>query len=340
MRTLLPTELIGSYALPGWLVAFSERVEQRADLGETEIGEALDDAVRIALLDQDRAGVDIVTDGEMGRRDFIQSFYGLLTGLEQRRPARVLGAAGYDQNPRYEVVDRIAAPQGLGIAGEVQRLRQHTQKPFKICVPGPITMSLPLILRRGYPDREALLEDMILIINAEMKALVAAGATYLQIDEPRYATSQADAKGLVEVFNRTRAGVKARVGLHICFGNFKGRSRDPRDYSYIISGLGEARCDQFNLEFANREFAQIELLAQLPRACQVGVGVIDVKSYFVESPSEVAARIRLAARHFPAEQLVVTPDCGFNHCPRHIAFGKMQSMVEGARLVRRELAGA
>jgi 5-methyltetrahydropteroyltriglutamate--homocysteine methyltransferase len=337
---LLPTELIGSYALPGWLVAFSERVEERGDLGETEIEEALEDAVRIALLDQERAGVDVVTDGEMGRRDFIQSFYGLLTGLQQLRPARVLGAAGYDQNPRYEVVDRIAAPQGLGIAGEVRRLQQHTRKPFKICVPGPITMSLPLILKAGYRDREALLEDMIQIVNAEMKALVAAGAAYLQIDEPRYATSQADARRLVEVFNRTRDGVGARVGLHICFGNFRGRSRDPRDYSYIISSLGEARCDQFNLEFANREFAQIELLAELPSDRQVGVGVIDVKSYFVETPAEVAERIRLAAEYFPVQQLVVTPDCGFNHCPRHVAFGKMRAMVEGARLVRRELTGA
>ena len=322
MSILLPTELIGSYALPSWLLAFSERVEQHNDLGETDIREALADAISIALLDQDEAGIDIVTDGEMGRRDFIQSFYGLLTGLEKLRPARVLGAAGYDQNPRYEVVDQIRAPKGLGIVGEVQHLQQRTQKPFKICVPGPITMSLPLILKEGYRNKEALLEDMIQIVNAEMKALVAAGATYLQIDEPRYATSQADARRLVEVFNRTRAGVEARVGLHICFGNFKGRSRDHRDYSYIISSLGEAHCDQFNLEFANREFAQIELLAKMPANCQVGVGVIDVKSYFVETPAEVAEHIRLAAQYFPAERLVITPDCGFNHCPRHIAFGK------------------
>ncbi|MBM3276604.1 MAG: methionine synthase [Candidatus Handelsmanbacteria bacterium] len=340
MSMLLPTELIGSYSLPSWLLSFSERVETQGDLGESDIREALEDAVSLALLDQDRAGIDVVTDGEMGRRDFIQSFYGLIGGLEKLRPARVLGAAGYDQNPRYEVVDRISAPRGLGIVGEVKQLQQRTQKPFKICVPGPITMSLPLILKAGYRDKEALLEDMIQIINAEMKALVAAGATYLQVDEPRYATSQADARRLVEIFNRTRAGVEARVGLHICFGNFKGRSRDRRDYSYIIASLEEARCDQFNLEFANREFAQIELLSQLPRTSRVGVGVIDVKSYFVETPEEVAASVRLAARHFPAEGLVVTPDCGFNHCPRHIAFPKMQALVEGTGLVRRELSGS
>jgi 5-methyltetrahydropteroyltriglutamate--homocysteine methyltransferase len=172
-----------------------------------------------------------------------------------------------------------------------------------------------------------------------MKALVAAGAEYLQVDEPRYATSHQEARRLIEIFNQSRQGVQARVGLHFCFGNFRGRSRDRRDYSYIIPGLGEAECDQFNFEFANREFAQIELLARLPPKSKVGVGAVDVKSYFVESPEEVAAHIRLALRHVEAERVVVTPDCGFNHCPRHVAFGKMKSMVEGAAMVRRELAG-
>lgn len=339
MDKLLPTELIGSYALPGWLWAFSERLEHRIDLGETEIREALEDAVRIALLDQEEAGIDIVTDGEMRRRDFIQNFYGLMSGLNKLPPARVLGAAGYDQNPRYEVVGRVEAPAGLGIAEELHYLKSHTDKPFKICVPGPITLSLPLIIKGGYQDRDGLLADMVQLVNAEMKALAAAGATYLQVDEPRYATSHADARRLVEVFNQTRAGVEAQVGLHICFGNFKGRSRDRRDYSYIVSSLEEAHCDQLNLEFANREFAQIELLAQLPPHCRVGVGVIDVKSYFVETPEEVAEHLRLAAKYCPAERLVVTPDCGFNHCPRHVALGKMKAMVEGAGRVRRELTG-
>ncbi len=340
MDKLLPTELIGSYALPGWLWAFSERLEHHLDLGESEIREALEDAVRIALLDQEEAGIDIVTDGEMRRRDFIQNFYGLMSGLNKLPPARVLGAAGYDQNPRYEVLGKVEAPAGLGIVDELHYLKKHTDKPVKICVPGPITLSLPLILKGGYQDREGLLEDMIRLVNAEMKALVAAGATYLQVDEPRYATSHADAKRLVDVFNQTRDGVEAQVGLHICFGNFKGRSRDRRDYSYIVSSLEEARCDQFNLEFANREFAQIELLAQMPARARVGVGVIDVKSYFVETAEEVAGHLRLAAKYCPPERLVVTPDCGFNHCPRHVAVGKMKAMVEGAAQVRRELAGA
>ena len=337
MAKLLQTELIGSYALPGWLCIVLERLEQQEDLGESDIRETLDDAVGAAVADQERAGLDVLTDGEMRRRDFIQTFYGRLTGLHQLAPERRFGAAGYDQNPRYEVIDRIAAPAGLGIVPELHYLRQITSRPIKVCVPGPMTMTLPLILKSGYPGKAALLEDTAGIINAEMKALVAAGADYVQVDEPRYATSREDAQQLVELFNATCQGVSARTGLHLCFGNFKGRSRDRRHYTSLFPALLEARCDQFNLEFANREFAQIELLRHFGSGPKIGVGVVDVKSYFVETPEEVAASIRLALQHAPPEQLVITPDCGFNHCPRHIAFGKIQSMVQGAALVRREL---
>lgn len=339
MMTLLPTELIGSYALPSWLCVVLERIEQRGDLGETDIRESLDDAVRIAVLDQEHAGLDVLTDGEMRRRDFIQNFYGRLTGLRRLPPARRFGAAGYDQNPRYEVTDHVSAPEGLGIVAEVSPLRALTVKPIKVCVPGPITLSLPLILRGGYANKERLLEDVVGIVNAELKALVAAGADYLQIDEPRYANRPDDTRRLVEIFNATREGVSARIGLHVCFGNFKGRAHDRRDYALLFPALREARCDQFNLEFANREFAQIELLRHFRSDQKIGVGVVDVKSYFVETPEEVAAAIRLALRHAPAENVVVTPDCGFNHCPRHVAFRKMQALVQGAALVRRELGG-
>ena len=338
MSQLFPTELIGSYALPSWLWMAIERAEEQGDLGESDIQETLDDAVNMALLDQQKAGLDVLTDGEMRRRDFIQNFYGLMSGLNKIPPKRTFGSAGYDQNPRYEVVAEITAPDGLGIVAELDHLAAQTDQPYKICVPGPITLSLPLILKGGYQDKQALLAAMTQIVNAEMKALVKAGATYLQVDEPRYATTHEDAKNLISIFNKTREGVDASVGLHFCFGNFKGRSHDKRNYAYITPNLGEANCDQFNFEFANREFAQIELLEQLPTDCKVGVGVVDVKSYFVETPEEVAANIRLAAQHVAAERIVVTPDCGFNHCPRHVALGKMKSMVAGAEIVRRELA--
>ena len=338
-RPLYPTELIGSYALPGWLIALEERAAAAGDLGEADIAEALDDAVNVALFDQESAGVDVVTDGEMRRRDFIQGFYGRLSGLMQLRPARRLGAAGYDQNPRYRVEGPVRAADGLGIVDEVAYLRGLTERPIKVCVPGPVTLSLPLLLPDGRNGRDAVLADMIAIVNAEMRALVAAGATYLQIDEPRYATSHAAGSELVEVLNATRDGVQARVGVHLCFGNFKGRSRDRRDYRYLFPALTRARCDQLNFEFANRELAQLELLAQVPAPIDVGVGVVDVKSYFVEDAEQVAAALEQAARHVDAARIVAVPDCGFNHCPRHVARAKLQALTAGARLARQRTRG-
>jgi 5-methyltetrahydropteroyltriglutamate--homocysteine methyltransferase len=336
--TLLPTELVGSYALPSWLLIAEERQEHVADLGASDIAELLDDAVKIAVFDQEQAGLDVLTDGEMRRRDFIQGFYGRLAGVRELPPARRFGAAGYDQNPMYEVVDRVTAPTGLGIVPELACLRSLTSKPLKICLPGPLTLAQPLTFATDYyADKVELLADMSAIVNAEMKALVAAGADYLQVDEPRYVTSREETSALVELFNHTREGVAARVGLHLCFGNFKGRSRDRRDYSALFPGVLEANADQFNLEFANREFQQIELLEQFRETQRVGVGVIDVKSYFVETPEEVAASIRLALRHANPEMVVVTPDCGFNHCPRHVAVSKMRALATGAAIVRHEL---
>jgi 5-methyltetrahydropteroyltriglutamate--homocysteine methyltransferase len=321
------------------LLIAEERHEERRDLGETDLRELLDDAVRIAVVEQEAAGLDVVTDGEMRRRDFIQNFYGRLSGLRQVPPLRRFGAAGYDQNPRHLVVDRVSAPEGLGIADELKYLRAITRKPIKVCVPGPFTLAQPLILEGGYGNGRELLDDIVAIVNAEMRALVAAGADYLQIDEPRYSAVSADAASLVELFNRTRDGVEAQVGLHVCFGNFKGRSRDRRDYAELFPWLLEARADQFNFEFANRQSDQLELIRQVPEPARIGIGVIDVKSYFVETPDEVATSIRIALQHAAAERLVIIPDCGFNHCPRHIARLKMEAMAQGASLVRSELAG-
>lgn len=337
MTKLLPTELIGSYALPSWLHV---TLQQRDELGEADLSEALDDAVRLAMSDQQQAGLDVITDGEMRRRDFIQSFYGRLTGMRTLPPKRRMGAAGYDQNPRHEVIDKITAPSGLGIVEEFEFARSMTNTPIKVCVPGPTTLALPLEITSGYTSEDGLLEDIAAIVQAELQSLVAVGATLLQIDEPRYATSGEAAKRLVDLFNRTRDGVAAQVGLHFCFGNFKGRSRDRRDYSPLFPAILKAQCDQFNLEFANREYAQLELLAEFHSGQRIGLGVIDVKSYFVETADEVAAAIRRALQYAPAENLVITPDCGFNHCPRHIAFRKIQSLVAGADLVRREIEGS
>jgi len=222
----------------------------------------------------------------------------------------------------------------------VQYLKSISTEPFKVCVPGPMTLTLPMAIRAHYSDGLSLLEDAVSIVRREMKALAEAGATYLQVDEPRFATSHQDACYLTELFNATREGVPARVGLHLCFGNFKGRSQDYRDYSYLFPVIAEARADQFNLEFANRSYAQLDLLRHFKNGQKIGIGVIDVKSYFVETPEQVTAGIREALRFAAPESLVVTPDCGFNHCPRHIAFRKLRAMVQGAAAAREEFSRA
>ena len=203
----------------------------------------------------------------MRRRDFIQGFYQRLTGLEQLPPLRTYGAAGYDQNPRYQVVGPITAPDGLGTVAEARYLRGRTTLPIKVCVPGPITFTLPLEVA-DQRARERCVADLVAIVNQEPHALQAAGVGYVQGDEPRFTTARAGSDHLVEVFNVTREGISARVGLYVCFGNF----RDRLDYGYVLSALASLRCDQIDLEFANRERAQIELLAQVPEPMDVGVG--------------------------------------------------------------------
>jgi 5-methyltetrahydropteroyltriglutamate--homocysteine methyltransferase len=334
----LPTTVIGSHALPGWL-HLARAAIARDELGATDIAELYDDATDLAIADQERAGVDLIADGEMRRLHFIQGFYRFITGLTAVPPARRFGAVGYDQVPGQDVHERVAAPDGLGIVADFRYARRRAARPLKATCPGPLTLTLPARTLGPYADRVALAADFAAIINAELKALVAAGARHIQLDEPAYSYVDLPIDTLVALFNRAVEGVAATIGLHVCFGNFHGRPRTSRSYRRLFPGLLAARVDQFALEFANRELAELELLREVGAERQVAVGVIDVKSYFPETAAEVADRLRRALQFIPAERLVVAPDCGFNHTPRHSCVAKLQAMVEGARIVRRELTG-
>jgi 5-methyltetrahydropteroyltriglutamate--homocysteine methyltransferase len=335
---LLPTTVIGSHAIPGWLHLAREAIKQGA-LGATEIAELYGDATDLAIADQERAGVDLIADGEMRRLHFIQGFYQFITGLTPAPAARRLGAVGYDQVPGHDVRERLAAPGGLGIVPDFTYALGRASRPLKATCPGPLTLTLPIRELGPYADRLELAADLAAVINAELKALVAAGARHIQLDEPAYSYLDLPVGALVELFNLAVAGVDAVVGLHVCFGNFHGRPRTSRSYRRLFPGLLAARVDQFALEFANREMAELDLLCEIGAARAVAVGVVDVKSYFPESADEVAERIRLALTVVPAERLAIAPDCGFNHTPRHSCVAKLQAMVDGARIVRRELTG-
>jgi 5-methyltetrahydropteroyltriglutamate--homocysteine methyltransferase len=341
---ILPTSVIGSYALPSWVWTAVEAI-RAGKYGPTDIRETFDDAVNLAIRDQERAGVDVITDGEMRRWYFVQGFYESFTGLESIPPLRTQGVYGYDSPPRYRLVERVAAPGGLGIVDEFKYLRHQTDRGIKMTCPGPLTLTIHMQTRPGdvyHGDRVELANDVAEIVNRELHALADAGATCIQLDEPSYSIIPGETAKWVSLYNTAVRGVRergVRLGLHVCFGNLGSRPRGKRRYGWMFPTLLEADCDELVLEFANREMVEIELLGEIAQVKDVAAGVVDVKSFYVETPEDVAERIRLALQHVAPEKLTILPDCGFFQLPRWLAFQKLQRMVAGTQIVRRELTG-
>jgi 5-methyltetrahydropteroyltriglutamate--homocysteine methyltransferase len=336
---LLPTSTVGSHGLPGWVWLAREAMEA-GRLGALDVRELAEDATQIALLDQERAGVDVLTTGEMGRVRFIIGFYDRLTGLRRLEPPRRLGQPLWDTNTPFEVVEPITAPQGLGIAEEFRLARGLTDKPLKATVPGPYTLLVPLKLGGAYHDKDTLLADLVAIVNAECRALVAAGADFIQIDEPHHGMYAGSVHDVTRGLNRAVAGVEAKVAVHVCFGNLYGRPFSAvRDYRNLFPVLGDLKASQVVLEFANRGLDDTARWPDWPAHLELGAGVIDVKAFKAETAAEVAERIRALLRCVPAERLWLNPDCGFWETPRWVVKHKLAALVQGARIVRKELAG-
>jgi len=335
---LLPTTVMGSHPLPGWFLYALEGIEA-GRFGRIETNEVFDDAVDMALRDQEACGIDIVSDGEMRRHHFIMGFFGRLAGLRRLDPPRRLGRPFYDTEPLFEATEHVRAPHGLGIVEEFRYARTRTALPIKIAVPGPLTLSTPIKRGEAYRNRERLVLDLAQILSAELKGLVDAGADFIQIDEPNFRVLYDEPGQLVELFNKLVHGVKAKIALHVCFGNLTARPRDRRSYAEIFPVLKDFRADQFVFEFASRELAELDQWKRYGGDRELGFGVVDQKSFYVESPEEVAARIRKALEVCAPEKLVVNPDCGLYETPRWIALQKLRNMVEGTRIVRGELAG-
>jgi 5-methyltetrahydropteroyltriglutamate--homocysteine methyltransferase len=335
---VLPTSVIGSHGLPGWVHAALELINA-GRFGPTDERELFDDAVRIAVADQERAGVDIVSDGEMRRWKFVQSFYRRMTGLQAQGPLRKLGPKGYDSVPRYQAVERVRVPQGLGIVDEFRFLQKNTTQRIKATCPGPATILIHIRERPSvYRDRLELANEFVDVINAELKALEEAGADYIQIDEPSHSIIGGSAKEYVDLFNRTVKGVRARIALHICFGNLASRARFERTYSSLLPAIMDASAQELVFEFANREMREVELATSITEKFDLGVGLVDVKSFHQEPPDLIASRIRTVLKHAPAERVRIVPDCGFFTVPRWLCVSKLTSMVAGTRIVRSELA--
>src|SRR5436190_12028488 len=342
---LLPTSVIGSYALPSWFWTAVDAIRE-GKYGQTDVRETFDDAVNVAVRDQERAGIDVITDGEMRRWYFVQGFYDAFTGLEKLSPLRTQGVYGYDSPPRYRLVDKVTAPGGLGIVDEFKYLREQTERAIKMTCPGPLTLTIHMQVRRDdayQGNRTRLAHDVAEIVNRELHALAGAGVTVIQLDEPSYSIIPGETSEWVDLYNTAVKGVRergVRLGLHVCFGNLSSRPRGRRRYRWMFPELLDADCDELVLEFANRERVELDMLGEIAQVKDVGAGLVDVKSFWVEPAEEVAERVRQVLQHVPPERLTTVPDCGFFQLPRWLAFQKLQRLAQGTAIVRRELAGA
>lgn len=340
----LRTTVIGSYPFPGWLELASEHLDRFGDADRAELQE---DAVAVAVGDQVAAGLDVVTDGEQTRLDFNLSFYGYLEGIElESAPPRRFGPPAHDQRGRHRVTGELRAPRGLGAVEDFRRLQRLAPggPTLKASVPGPYTLSGRLLPSERYPDRYALTEALLPIVRGELQALVEAGCTEITVDEPSMScyAHREDPARFVGIFNRTVAPVvgRCRLSTHLCFGNYRGHPVGRREYAPMFPAFLEMEVDEIHVEMANREFSEIEIIGEIAKRKDVAVGIIDVKSYYVETAEDVVERVRRCLLHAPAERLSLAPDCGLSQTARWAARKKLASMVEGVRRVREELGVA
>jgi 5-methyltetrahydropteroyltriglutamate--homocysteine methyltransferase len=307
--------------------------------------------VVVALRDQMEAGLDVVTDGEQTRLDFNLSFYGYIEGIElESSPPRRFGPPAHDQRGKHRVVGELRAPRGLGAVEEFDRLRAVAKSlaakaasppSLKASVPGPYTLSGRLLPNAQYKDRWALTEALLPLVRKELESLVTAGCPEICVDEPSMScyAHREDPKRFVEIFNRTVEPVvgKCRLATHLCFGNYKGRAVGPRRYDPLFPAFLDMKVDEMHLEMASREFAEIQAISLVARRMDVAIGIIDVKSYYIETDDDVADRVRLCLKHAPADRLVFAPDCGLSQTARWAAKQKLVNMVAGVKIVRKEM---
>jgi len=338
LDSMLKTSVIGSYATPSWLITALDAIS-RGEYGALDIKETLDDAVDLAIRDQEEAGIDIITDGEMRRLGFFTAgFYDRLAGLSALEPKRKLGPDGHDQRERYAPSEPFSAPNGLGIVEEFLYSRSRTTRPIKVTCPGPYTLAGRIQTGTVYKDRMEVSAEFAQIINIELKKVVNAGATLIQLDEPSVAVHKNSPDQYVELFNQSVKDVNAEISLHLCFGNYVGRPVAHRTYAPLFPKILDITAQEIHLEFANREMAELELATQIAESGRmVAAGVVDVKNYFVETPEIVADRIRTVLKYVPANQLILSPDCGFSETARWATRAKLHALVDGVRLVKAEL---
>ncbi|HTR93619.1 MAG TPA: hypothetical protein VMI73_17955 [Trebonia sp.] len=343
---LLPTTVVGSYSVPEWLERLKTEFYQRR-ISAAHLAEIHEVVIKAAIKDQERAGIDIVSDGELRRDNDIDYFLARIPGVHIAQRAKS------DYYDYYEAAVTAPLPAddkggtsapapadtaGLGLAADFEFTRALTDRPVKFSFTGPFSLSRRISLCAGaYRDPDDLVRALARRLNAEARALTDAGARFLQIDEPFLAGYPEQAALAIEAVNIVTDGVPATWALHVCYGNRYARPSWEGHYDFLFPAVLEARVDQLVLEFARKGLEDLRLIREYgwPRA--LGLGVIDVKSPAVESPQLVAARIGRALDYIDAERLMVNPDCGLRHLAPDVARQKLRAMVSGAAIVRSEV---
>ncbi len=340
---LFPTTLVGSYPQPDWLIdrkklagRFPPRVRAKElwRIPEAFLAEAQEDATRLAIRAQEEAGLDIITDGEIRRESYSNHFATALEGVDIDNPGTALDRSGHP-NPVPRIVGKIRRRHAVEVA-DLQFLRAHTDRKIKMTVPGPFTMSQQAQNDFYKSDEEAAM-DYAVAVNEEIRDLFAAGADVVQIDEPYMQARPERARSYgLKALNRALDGVKGTTAVHICFGYAAVIHSRPSGYSFLAE-LAGCTCRQVSIETAQSNL-DCSVLESLPGK-KIILGVIDLNDITVETPENVAARIRRALPFVAPDDIIVAPDCGMKYLPRELAFDKLKAMVEGARIVRAETEG-
>jgi 5-methyltetrahydropteroyltriglutamate--homocysteine methyltransferase len=346
---LLPTTVVGSYSVPEWLERLKTEYYQRR-ISARHLTEIHDVAIKAAVKDQELAGIDIVSDGELRRDNDVDYFLARIPGVHIPQRAKTDYFDYYDAEVTRPLpegpltsAEAGAGPgpgpgPGLGLADDFRFTRQLTQRPVKFSFTGPFSLSRRI--RDGaYSSPGDLVRALARRLNAEARELAAAGADFLQIDEPFLAGYPEHVELAVEAVNLVVEGVPATWALHVCYGNRYARPSWEGHYDFLFPAVNAARVDQIVLEFARKGLDDLRLIRQHDWDRWLGFGVIDVKSAQIETAEVVASRIRRALEYVPADHLMVNPDCGLRHLAPEVAIAKLHAMVAGVAVVRTELAG-
>jgi 5-methyltetrahydropteroyltriglutamate--homocysteine methyltransferase len=361
VEPILPTTMVGSYPRPHWYRHQLDGRDVRIAFKNVDHHEAYEDATRVVIGDQEEAGLDIVTDGQMSYDDYvgvIGSFcwymYERIPGFE---PAKEPHPSEIGAAVRTKEIELLSDWGGVVNSGPVEHgpirltdlyklASRYATKPMKVSVgAGPVNLAWHVYFKH-YKDAKELSYALAPIFNAEMKVLVEAGATFLQIEDlgawlPLFTEDEGDYEWIADVIAQCVDGVDAKIAWHFCYGNAWGNRLSgifPQGYEAVLPHFYDVPIDQFVLDFANRELADIGALRSLPDDKEVGIGVVDIRTTMIETPEEIADRIRRIIEIVPPERVYLTTDCGMRPLPRLVARMKLKALVEGANIVRQEVS--